>query len=71
MLMSERMIAAIKRNNLLKVSVSIDGNEEWHNRLRGHINAYKMAVQGIHRLTKEKIKVAVAMVVTRDNYEMI
>ncbi len=71
MLVDEAIIATIKRQNLLKVSVSLDGNQEFHNELRGHPQAYQQAVAGIRLLTQHGIKVAVAMVITRDNCLLI
>jgi len=70
-LVDEKKIETIKRRNLLKVSVSLDGNEEFHNELRGHPQAYRGALRGIKMLSSHQIKVAVAMVINRDNHLMI
>lgn len=71
MLVNDAIIATIKRPNLMKVSVSLDGNQEFHNQLRGHPQAYQKTVAGIRLLSQNDIKVAVAMVITRDNWLMI
>ncbi len=71
MLIDEKKIEVIKRKNLVKVSVSLDGNEAVHNSLRGHPQAYQKALQGIKMLTGHQIKTAVAMVINRDTHHII
>lgn len=70
-LIDEKKIETIKRKNLIKVSVSLDGTEEFHNELRGAPQAYQRALRGIKMLAEHEIKTAVAMVITRDNCRMI
>jgi len=71
MLINEHKIKIIRRKNLIKVSVSLDGDEKFHNELRGHPQAYQKALQGIRLLTDHQIKTAVAMVITRENCLMV
>lgn len=70
-LLDEKKITVIKRPNLVKVSVSLDGNESYHNQLRGHPQAYRNALRGIKLLSSNQIKTAVAMVINRHNHLMI
>ena len=70
-LINTNIVNRIKRKNLLKVSVSLDGTEEYHNQLRVNNRAYERTIRGIKILTENYIKVAVAMVITKDNSEMI
>ena len=70
-LIDEKRIETIRRKNLIKVSVSLDGTEEFHNELRGNPQAYQKALRGIKMLSDHQIKTAVAMVINRDNYLLI
>lgn len=71
MLMSENIINKINRRNLVKVSVSIDGNQLYHNRMRRNDFAYQQALKGVEQLVNAGIKVAIAMVVTTQNIHLI
>ncbi len=71
MLVTEKVIKTINRKNLIKVSVSLDGDQEYHNQLRGHPQAYQHALRGIKLLSENNIKTAVAMVISRDSWHMI
>ena len=71
MLIDRQAIATIKRDHLIKVSVSLDGDAKFHNTLRGHPRAYERAVAGIQMLSDHKIKTAVAMAITRDNCHLV
>lgn len=71
MLLDLRRVELIRRPNLLKVSVSVDGTEDYHNRLRGHPQAYQKTLAGLRLLAEQRIKTAVAMVITRDNCRMV
>ena len=71
MLLDPRRAELIRRPNLLKVSVSVDGTEDYHNRLRGHPQAYQKTLAGLRLLAEQRIKTAVAMVITRDNCRMV
>lgn len=69
--LTREKIAAVKRPNLVKMSVSLDGTADFHDGLRGMPGAYAKATRGISILSEAGIKVAVAMVVTRKNRAMI
>lgn len=70
-LINENNISKIKSKNLVKVSVSIDGTETYHNMMRGSSSAFSRTINGIRILKKNNIKTAVAMVVTRNNITQI
>ena len=65
------LIATIRRRQLMKVSVSLDGTETFHNELRGRPDAYQQALEGVRLLSRSGIKTAVAMAITRDNCRMV
>ncbi|UYO99183.1 radical SAM protein [Oceanotoga sp. DSM 15011] len=70
-LINEDTINIIKRKNLTKVSISLDGDKEFHNNLRGNDNAYDNTLRGIKILHDNDIEVAIAMVITKNNFNMI
>ena len=70
-LATPELAAELKRPNLMKVSVSLDGTKAFHDELRGCKGAHAAAVRGIRTLVEAGIDVAVAMVVARSNWGMI
>jgi MoaA/NifB/PqqE/SkfB family radical SAM enzyme len=70
-LLDEERVKMIRRPNLVKVSVSLDGDETYHNHLRGHPRSYEGALRGIRLLSTHGIRTAVAMVINRDNWRMV
>lgn len=55
----------LKENNIYSVSVSLDGREADHNRMRQSPHAYSQAIRGIRCLRDEGIKVQITTVITK------
>lgn len=53
MFLNQKNIDKLKKANLKTISVSLDGIEANHNKLRNHKNSYKIVTDGISRLLKE------------------
>jgi MoaA/NifB/PqqE/SkfB family radical SAM enzyme len=71
MLITHGNVKLIKSKFLRKVSVSLDGNREYHNHLRENNNAYDFAFRGIEIMKTEKIPVAIAMMINKENKHLI
>jgi len=69
---SKKKIALLKKYNV-KISVSIDGDEKFHNKLRGNKNLYKKAIAGIERLINNGINTEIRSTInnTRESYEQL
>lgn len=71
MLITKESIKSIIGKHLSKVSISLDGDREYHNNLRRNKNAYDYALRGVRILKSESIPVAVAMMINRENKHLI
>lgn len=67
-LITDEIAKKLKEFNLLYVQVSIDGNEEVHNSIRGCEN-FRKALDGIDVLKKYNIPVCVSFTANRVNYK--
>jgi len=54
MLLSDEKVAQLKEANLKTISVSLDGLEPHHDKLRNHKGSYKIVTQGIKRLLADR-----------------
>ncbi len=50
------------------VGISLDGNEETHDKFRGKEGAYKLAIRGIRNCVATGQKVGLRFTITKDNY---
>ena len=50
------------------VGISLDGNEETHDKFRGKDGAYKLAIRGIRNCVATGQKVGLRFTITKDNY---
>lgn len=50
------------------VGISLDGNEETHDKFRGHEGAYKLAIRGIRNCVATGQKVGLRFTITKDNF---
>jgi radical SAM protein with 4Fe4S-binding SPASM domain len=70
-LIDERRAQRIADIGVAYVGISIDGNEERHDRMRVRDGAYKDAVRGIRHCRNAGIRVGVRFTVTQDNVNEI
>ena len=59
----------VKKNKIF-FQVSIDGNEYWHNQIRGD-GTYNMIMENIKFMDKNDFKYSIASVINRNNYKEI
>ena len=70
-LIDERRAKRIADIGVAYVGISIDGNEERHDRMRSKAGAYKEAVRGIRNCRNAGIRVGARFTVTQDNVNEI
>jgi radical SAM protein with 4Fe4S-binding SPASM domain len=64
----KKLISNIEDASRLHMSISLDGIEETHNRIRGNDKAFKSALETIKFLCENSVSCHVNMVVQADNY---
>lgn len=50
------------------VGISLDGNKSTHDKFRGHIGAYDLAIRGIRNCVETHQKVGLRFTITKDNF---
>ena len=70
-IISEDMASFLKKSRVYSVSVSLDGDEEEHNRLRNSETAFQKALIGIRNLKKSGIRVQVTTVISKRTLNQI
>lgn len=50
------------------VGISLDGNKNTHDKFRGHIGAYDLAIRGIRNCVETRQKVGLRFTITKDNF---
>lgn len=69
---SEKELSLLKKLKYLeKISTSLDGNQEIHNKIRRHPTSYQRTINNIKKLLKEGIRVNVACVLQKANFKKI
>lgn len=66
-LINSNVASELKKRNIRRVQISIDGDKETHNKIRKMAFAYDRAIEGIYNCSKEKIPVTVAMTLMKSN----
>lgn len=69
LLTSEKVAELKSINENLSCQISIDGLEEYHNKVRGNKEAFKRAVNGIMLCLERDIPVKPRLTLTKENYE--
>lgn len=70
-LVTEDKIKTLKSYGIKNIGVSIDGDPQTHNKIRGHEKAYDRAVNTLELCRTHGIGTTVAMVLNRMNYDKI
>ena len=65
-LLSEDLVNKLNKINLKMIHVSLDGNKEEHDSVRG-INTYERTIRGLEYLKKSKNKVRIGTVIHKNN----
>ena len=66
-LISENKAKELYKKGVKKLQISLDGNKETHNKIRGKDYAYDHAIKGIKNCSKESILVNVSMTLMQSN----
>lgn len=69
--LNEEIIKKISLLHIKNIGISVDGDPETHNTIRGHQKAYEKALQAIDLCIGYRMNVTVAMVLNRLNYNKI
>lgn len=70
-LIDKKYAEKLRNSGLCYAQVSLDGNPDTHDSLRGRKGTYKETLKGLKNLVDAGVYVSVAMVATRKNYEEI
>jgi len=70
-LIDEKKAQRIADIGVTYVGISIDGDEERHDRMRGRVGAFRDAIRGIRNCRAAGIRVGVRFTVTQDNVDEI
>lgn len=66
-LLTRQKAKDIKERGINTLQISLDGNKETHNKIRGQYFAFDKAIEGIHNAINEKIGTVVSMTATKEN----
>ncbi|MHA1130044.1 MAG: radical SAM protein [Candidatus Helarchaeota archaeon] len=70
-LITEDVAQKIKKTGVIRVTVSIDGLEETHDKFRGRKGTFHKAVQGLKNLKAVGMETAIACTITKLNYQEV
>ncbi len=71
MLIDDTIAKKIKLSGIELVAISLDGDKEFHNYLRGNAKAYDNVLRAIRALKKHKVQVNVITTIMRDNLNLL
>lgn len=71
MLINDTMAYKIKKSGIDLVAISLDGDKEYHNYLRGNESAYDRVLDAITNLQKYDVQVNVITTIMRENLDLL